>query len=261
MKIRQYQVDAFASRAFEGNPAAVCPLERWLDDGLLQAIAAENNLSETAFFVPSDKGFRLRWFTPASEVDLCGHATLATAHVLFAHLGHPGQAITFETRSGTLTVKRKSDLLEMDFPARPPTPCASFELLARALGRQPLEVLRADDYLVVFDSEAAVRGIRPDFGLLGTLELRGMIITAPGSSDDFVSRFFAPRLGIPEDPVTGSAHCTLAHYWAGRLGKHLLTARQVSKRSGSIICELKGDRVLLSGSAITFMEAEITLPL
>ena len=261
MKIRQYQVDAFATRAFEGNPAAVCPLERWLDDGLLQAIAEENNLSETAFFVPSDTGFRLRWFTPASEVDLCGHATLATAHVLFAHLGHPGQAITFETRSGTLTVKRKSDLLEMDFPARPPTPCASFELLARALGRQPLEVLRADDYLVVFDSEAAVRGIRPDFGLLGTLDLRGMIITAPGSSDDFVSRFFAPRLGIPEDPVTGSAHCTLAPYWAGRLGKHLLSARQVSKRGGSIICELKGDRVLLSGSAISFMEAEITLPL
>jgi PhzF family phenazine biosynthesis protein len=149
MKVRQYQVDAFASRAFEGNPAAVCPLERWLDDGLLQAIAEENNLSETAFFVPSDKGFRLRWFTPASEVDLCGHATLATAHVLFAHLGHPGQAVTFETRSGALTVKRKGDLLEMDLPARPPTPCASFELLARALGRQPRELLRADDYLVV----------------------------------------------------------------------------------------------------------------
>lgn len=259
MKIRQYQVDAFASRAFEGNPAAVCPLERWLDDGLLQAIAEENNLSETAFFVPSHKGFRLRWFTPASEVDLCGHATLATAHVLFAHLGHPGEAVTFETRSGALTVKRKSDLLEMDFPARPPTPCASFELLARALGRQPREVLRADDYLVVFDSEAVVRGIRPDFALLGTLDLRGVIITTPGSSDDFVSRFFAPRLGIPEDPVTGSAHCTLAPYWAGRLGTHLLSARQVSKRGGSIRCELKGDRVLLSGSAVTFMEAEITL--
>lgn len=258
MKIRQYQVDAFATRAFEGNPAAVCPLENWLDDGLLQAIAEENNLSETAFFVPSDKGFRLRWFTPASEVDLCGHATLATAHVLFVHLGHPGPAITFETRSGPLTVRREDDLLNMDFPARPPTPCASFELLARALGRQPLEVLRADDYLVVFDNEAAVRGIRPDFALLGTLDLRGVIITAPGSSDDFVSRFFAPRLGIPEDPVTGSAHCTLAPYWAGRLGKCRLSARQVSKRGGSLSCESKGDRVLLSGAAITVMEAEIT---
>ena len=261
MKIRQYQVDAFATRAFEGNPAAVCPLESWLDDGLLQAIAEENNLSETAFFMPSDTGFQLRWFTPVSEVDLCGHATLAAAHVLFAHLGYPGEAITFETRSGALTVKRKSDLLEMDFPARPPTPYTSLELLSKALGRQPLEVMRADDYLVVFDSEAAVSGIRPDFALLGTLDLRGVIITTPGSSDDFVSRFFAPRLGIPEDPVTGSAHCTLAPYWAVRLGKHLLSARQVSKRGGSILCEWKGDRVLLSGSAVTFMEAEMTLPL
>ncbi len=261
MKIRQYQVDAFATRAFEGNPAAVCPLERWLDDGLLQAIAEENNLSETAFFVPSGQGFHLRWLTPASEVDLCGHATLATAHVLFEHLGNRGQAITFETRSGPLTVKRQGDLLEMDFPARAPTPCAGFELLARALGRQPLEVLRADDYLVVFDSETTVRGIRPDFALLGTLDLRGVIITAPGSSDDFVSRFFAPRLGIPEDAVTGSAHCTLAPYWAGRLGKHRLSARQVSKRGGSIMCELNDGRVLLSGSAVTFMHAEISLQL
>ncbi len=257
MKIRQYQVDAFATRAFEGNPAAVCPLERWLDDGLLQAIAEENNLSETAFFVPSDTGFHLRWFTPASEVDLCGHATLATAHVLFEHLGHPGQAITFETRGGALTVKRTGEVLEMDFPARPPTPCARFDLLARALGRQPLEVLRADDYLAVFDDEVAVRGIRPDFALLGTLDLRGVIITAPGSSDDFVSRFFAPRLGIPEDPVTGSAHCTLAPYWAGRLGKRRLSAQQVSKRGGRLTCELMGDRVLLAGAAVTVIEAEI----
>lgn len=261
MKIRQYQVDAFASRAFEGNPAAVCPLARWPDDDLLQAIAEENNLSETAFFVPSDKGFRLRWFTPACEVDLCGHATLAAAHVLFEHLGHPGQGISFETRSGALSVKRKGDLLEMDFPACPPTPCASFELLARALGRQPLEVLRADDYMAVFDNEAAIRAIKPDFFLLGTLDLRGVIITAPGDSYDFVSRFFAPRLGILEDPVTGSAHCTLAPYWAVRLGKRLLSARQVSKRGGSILCELNDDRVLLSGSAVTFMQAEITLPL
>ena len=257
MKLRQYQVDAFATRAFEGNPAAVCPLERWLDNGLLQAIAEENNLSETAFFVPSDTGFHLRWFTPSSEVDLCGHATLATAHVLFEHLGHPGPAIRFETRSGALTVKRQGDVLEMDFPARPPSPCASIELLATALGRKPVEVLRSDDYLVVFEDETAIRGIRPDFSLLGRLDLRGVIITGPGSSDDFVSRFFAPRLGIPEDPVTGSAHCTLAPYWADRLGKRRLSALQVSKRGGRLACELKGDRVLLSGTAVTVMEAAI----
>lgn len=260
MKIRQYQVDAFATRAFEGNPAAVCPLESWLDDDLLQAIAAENNLSETAFFVPAKDGFHLRWFTPLSEVDLCGHATLAAAHVLFAHLGYIGQAITFATRSGALTVKRNGDLLEMDFPASPPTPCASAEILARALGRQPVGVLAADDYLAVFESEAVVRGITPDFSLLGTLDRRGVIITAPGADVDFVSRFFAPRLGVPEDPVTGSAHCMLAPYWADRLGKRRLTARQVSKRGGRLACEMKGERVLLSGSAVTFMEAEITLP-
>ncbi len=259
MKIKQYQVDAFAARAFEGNPAAVCPLDSWLDDGLLQAIAVENNLSETAFFVPSGSGFRLRWFTPASEVDLCGHATLATAHVLFEHLGQPGPAVSFETRSGTLTVERKGGLLEMDFPACPPKPCSESGILAQALGRQPLEVLCADDYLAVFDSEATVRGLTPDFALLGTLDRRGVIVTAPGSADDFVSRFFAPRLGVPEDPVTGSAHCALAPYWAGRLGRHRLSARQVSKRGGRILCELKDDRVLLSGTAITFMEAEITL--
>ena len=260
MKLRQYQVDAFATRAFEGNPAAVCPLERWLDDGLLQAIAAENNLSETAFFVPSDDGFHLRWFTPTSEVDLCGHATLAAAHVLFAHLGHPGQAITFATRSGPLTVKRTDNRLEMDFPARPPTRCAAPGSLVKALGQRPLEAWCADDYLAVFDDEATVRALTPDFSLLATLDLRGVIVTAPGHSADFVSRFFAPRLGIPEDPVTGSAHCTLGPYWTDRLGKRVLCARQVSRRGGDLVCEAKADRVLLSGSAVTFMEGEITLP-
>ena len=258
MKIKQYQVDAFATRAFEGNPAAVCPLESWLNDGLLQAIAEENNLSETAFFVPSDKGFRLRWFTPASEVDLCGHATLATAHVIFETLGYTKQAITFETRSGDLFVERKGKQLEMNFPASPPTPRELPETLVKGLGQRPIEVLAAGDYLAVFDSEATIRAISPDMALLGQLDLRGVIITAPGTDVDFVSRFFAPKFGIPEDPVTGSAHCTLAPYWAGRLGKRLLSARQVSKRCGSLTCELKGDRVLLSGSAVTVMEAEIT---
>lgn len=257
MKIRQYQVDAFATRAFEGNPAAVCPLESWLDDALLQAIAEENNLSETAFFVPVEKGFKLRWFTPVKEVDLCGHATLAAAHVIFENFGYSMQYITFETRSGDLTVKRKGNLLEMDFPSLPPRPCAFSEILAQGLGQRPIEVLAADDYLAVFDSEATVRAITPNQALLGQLDLRGVIVTAPGSDVDFVSRFFAPKFGIPEDPVTGSAHCELAPYWADKLGKSTLTAKQVSRRGGNITCEVKADRVVLSGHAVTFMEAEI----
>ncbi len=257
MKIKQYQIDAFATKAFEGNPAAVCPLENWLADGLLQSIAEENNLSETAFFVPSEKGFKLRWFTPIKEVDLCGHATLATAHVIFEILGYSQQVITFETRSGELFVEKKGKLLTMDFPACPPTPCNISDTLAEGLGRQPIEVLAADDYLAVFDSEAVIRTITPNQALLGQLDLRGVIITAPGVDVDFVSRFFAPKFGIPEDPVTGSAHCELAPYWANKLGKNILMARQVSKRGGNITCEVKADRVILSGRAVTFMEAEI----
>jgi PhzF family phenazine biosynthesis protein len=257
MKIKQYQVDAFATRAFSGNPAAVCPLKSWLDDGLLQAIAEENNLSETAFFVPSETGFKLRWFTPIKEVDLCGHATLATAHVIFEILGYSKQIITFETRSGELFVEKRGKLLEMDFPARPPTPCETSETLVQGLGRHPIEVLAADDYLAVFDSEATVRAIAPDQALLGQLDLRGVIVTAPGTDVDFVSRFFAPKFGIPEDPVTGSAHCELAPYWANKLGKNTLSAKQVSRRGGNLTCKMKADRVVLSGGAITFMEAEI----
>jgi PhzF family phenazine biosynthesis protein len=257
MRLKQYQVDAFATRAFEGNPAAVCPLESWLDDGLLQAIAEENNLSETAFFVPSEKGFALRWFTPVKEVDLCGHATLASAHVIFEILGYAKQAITFETRSGDLLVEKKGKQLVMDFPACPPTFCELPEILAQGLGRRPIEVLAADDYVAVFASEADIRSIAPNQALLGQLDLRGVIVTAPGMEVDFVSRFFAPKFGIPEDPVTGSAHCALAPYWANKLGKRILSAKQVSRRGGNIICEVKADRVLLSGCAVTFMEAEI----
>jgi PhzF family phenazine biosynthesis protein len=259
MKIKQYQVDAFATRAFEGNPAAVCPLESWLDDGLLQAIAEENNLSETAFFVPSEKGYTLRWFTPVKEMDLCGHATLAAAHVIFETLGYAKPVITFETRSGDLFVERKGQRLEMDFPACPPTPCELPEILTKALGQPPKEVLAADDYVAVFDSEAAIRAITPNQALLSQLDLRGVIVTAPGSGSDvdFVSRFFAPKLGVPEDPVTGSAHCELAPYWANKLGRNTLHAKQVSRRGGNIICEVNADRVVLSGCAVTFMEAEI----
>lgn len=259
MKIRQYQIDAFATRVFEGNPAAVCPLENWLDDGMLKAIAEENNLSETAFFVPAQEGFELRWFTPVAEVELCGHATLAAAHVIFEHLGYAEPVITFETRSGKLFVQRKGGRLEMDFPASPPAPREIPEILARGLGHRPIEVLVADDYMAVFDSEACIRAITPDFALLGQLDLRGVIITSAGTDVDFVSRVFAPKFGIPEDPVTGSAHCTLAPYWSGKLGKTILNARQLSRRGGNLVCEMKGDRVILSGFAVTFMEAEITI--
>lgn len=259
MKIKQYQVDAFTTRVFAGNPAAVCPLASWLSDEILQAIAQENNLSETAFFVPSDNGFELRWFTPVKEVDLCGHATLATAHILFEALGYPRQAITFKTRRGELIVEQKGKLLEMDFPAYPPMPHKLCETLITGLGQRPIEILIADDYLAVFDSEATIHAITPNLTLLCELDLRGVIITAPGTDVDFVSRFFAPKFGIPEDPVTGSAHCALAPFWAEKLGKSILTARQLSKRGGDITCEMKADRVLLSGSAVTYMEAEITV--
>lgn len=257
MKIKQYQVDAFADKAFGGNPAAVVPLSSWLDDSLLQAIAEENNLSETAFFVSSEKGFKLRWFTPIEEVDLCGHATLATAHVIFEILGYTEQIIIFETRSGELFVEKKGRLLQMNFPACVPTPCEIPQILVEGLGQRPIEALAADDYLAIFDNEATVRAITPNQAILSQLDLRGVIITAPGVDVDFVSRFFGPKLGIPEDPVTGSAHCGLTPYWANKLGKIVLSAKQLSKRGGNITCELKADRVLLSGSAVTFMEAEI----
>lgn len=259
MNLKQYQIDAFAERAFEGNPAAVCPLEHWLEDRIMQAIAEENNLSETAFVLPSQDGFELRWFTPVTEVDLCGHATLAAAHVLFEILGHAGRTIAFATRSGVLSVERQGRLLAMDFPATPATGCAIPEQLIAGLGRPPLELLAGDDYLAVFASEAEVRAITPNQGALAQLDRRGVIVTAAGSEVDFVSRFFAPKYGIPEDPVTGSAHCTLAPYWAEKLGKQVLAARQVSKRGGKVGCAMQGERVILSGTAVTVMETVITL--
>ncbi|MGD2063260.1 MAG: PhzF family phenazine biosynthesis protein [Nitrospirota bacterium] len=260
MNLTQYQVDAFTTEVFTGNPAAVCPLEGWLDDGVMQAIAGENNLSETAFFVPTGQGFHLRWFSPVREVDLCGHATLASAHVLFEHLGYDKESVTFETRTGELVVERRDGRLAMDFPVVVPKPCATPEALAVGLGREPSEVLAADDYVAVFGDEATIRGMEPDYGKLRELDLRGVCVTAPGEEVDFVSRFFAPRYGIPEDPVTGSAHCKLAPYWSARLGKEELEARQVSKRGGAVHCRMNGDRVVLSGSAVTFMVGEISIP-
>jgi len=259
MKIRQYQVDAFASRVFEGNPAAVCPLDAWLDDTLLLAIANENNLSETAFFVSSERGFQLRWFTPVAEVDLCGHATLAAAHVIFEILGYTKKLIVFETRSGDLVVKSNDGLLTMDFPAIKPLSCPIPDGLAEGLGLTPVDVLAADDYIAVFQSQEIVQALSPNLSKLQELGLRGVVVTAPGEEVDFVSRFFAPKLGVPEDPVTGSTHCELAPYWASRLGKNALQARQVSKRGGNLQCWVQGNRVVLSGRAVTFMVAEINL--
>jgi len=257
--IKLYQVDAFAERLFAGNPAAICPLDAWPDDALLQAIAAENNLSETAYFVPVEKDFHLRWFTPVAEVDLCGHATLAAAHVLFEVLGYDGECITFKTRSGDLIVTRRGTDLAMDFPAVLPQACESPPALMAALRLPPSEVLVADDYLVVYKDEAMIRDLSPDYAKLRELDRRGVIVTAQGREVDFVSRFFAPKYGIDEDPVTGSAHCVLTPYWSGRLGRTRLSAKQISRRGGVLHCELHGERVTLVGKAVLFLRGEIVL--
>ena len=257
--LRQYQVDAFAERPFSGNPAAVCPLDDWPDDSLLQAIAEENNLSETAFFVPSAKGFHLRWFTPVCEVDLCGHATLAAAHVIFSESATNLSQIIFETRSGDLSVRRWKKLIELDFPAIPLATCGCPDPLVAALGATPCEVLGADIYVAVFECEDQIRSLSPDFGRVVQLDKRAVCVTAPGRDVDFVSRYFAPKMGVPEDPVTGSAHCKLLPYWSARLGKKELTALQVSKRGGRLKCTLEGDRVLMAGQAVTVMQAELFL--
>ncbi len=259
MKIPLYQIDAFTGRLFGGNPAAVCPLEDWLDDAAMQAIALENNLSETAFFVENGDHYGLRWFTPAHEVDLCGHATLATAFVLFNELDAGGDAVEFETRSGRLTVHREGDRLAMDFPADPPQPCAAADDLVAALGAAPSEVLAGVDHIAVYPSEADIRGLEPDFARLNRLDRRGVIVTAKGDEADFVSRFFAPKAGIPEDPVTGSAHCELVPYWSKRLEKKRLVAHQVSARGGELWCEDRGERVIIAGCAVKYLEGIIQL--
>ena len=263
MKIPLYQLDAFSDRPFAGNPAAVCPLESWLDDEVLQEIAAENNLSETAFVVRDGEDFALRWFTPLSEVDLCGHATLATAWVLFNLLETDRDTLRFETRSGQLVVQLGEDgLLVMDFPARPAVPREAPRALIGGLGAEPLEVLASErDYLAVFPNEDDVRKLKPDFARLRGLDRLGIIVSAPGESADFVSRFFAPSVGVPEDPVTGSAHCTLVPYWAARLGRGeaQLEARQISARGGELTCRLLGDRVTIAGRAALYLSGEITL--
>jgi PhzF family phenazine biosynthesis protein len=258
MRVSIYQVDAFTSRRFHGNPAAICPLEEWLPDATLQSIAAENNLAETAYFVRRDEGvYQLRWFTPEVEVDLCGHATLASAFVLFERLGFTGDRIGFDTRSGRLWVTREGPRLALDFPARPPEPCSVHAGLLEALGGSPLQVLAARDYVVVYKTADEVRALKPDMAALCGIDRFAVIVTAPGSDCDFVSRFFAPAKGVPEDPVTGSAHCTLIPYWASRLGRNTLFARQVSKRGGELYCELQGDRVRIAGEGVLYLEGTI----
>ncbi|HUB60653.1 MAG TPA: PhzF family phenazine biosynthesis isomerase [Puia sp.] len=266
MKI--YQVDAFAKSLFQGNPAAVVPLEKWLPDTLMQQIAMENNLAETAFFVREGEGreggekepgdFHIRWFTPTTEVDLCGHATLASAYVLFKYEGHHGDSIRFHSRSGLLTVTRRDELLSLDFPADRLTRVELTPQLTAGFDPRPLEAYRGKtDYMLVFEREADIRDLRVDMDMLSRIEARGIIVTAPGDEVDMVSRFFAPQSGIDEDPVTGSAHTTLTPYWADRLGKTQLTAIQLSARRGWLECELLGDRVLITGQAKAFLTGEI----
>jgi PhzF family phenazine biosynthesis protein len=262
MTLPIFQVDAFTNRVFAGNPAAVVPLEKWLDDATLQAIALENNLSETAFLVPDGQRYHLRWFTPAVEVDLCGHATLASAFVVLEYLEPARQEVRFLTRSGELVVRRAPEgdgLLEMDFPARRPHRTHLFDDLVTALGAWPLELWESRDYMALFGSEEEVRTLEPNFDLLRRVGHFAVIVTAPGKECDFVSRFFAPASGVDEDPVTGSAHCTLVPYWSHRLGKTSLHARQVSARGGELWCEDQGDRVLLKGHAVPYLRGQIEL--
>ncbi|MCF3650859.1 PhzF family phenazine biosynthesis protein [Synoicihabitans lomoniglobus] len=259
-----FWIDAFSARVFGGNPAGVCPLRTWPEDALLQKIAWQNGLAETAFFVPQSHGdYHLRWFTPAVEIDLCGHATLAAAHVLWHELGIAGEHVTFHSQSGPLTVNRlASDRLELNFPSRPPTAVDPTEVTSTlaALGiARAAEVGRARDLFVVLDDVEAVTAVTPDWGALAASGCASVIVTAPGNDCDFVSRFFAPGFGVPEDPVTGSAHCTLIPYWARRLQRASLHARQLSDRGGELWCQHREDRVGIAGDATTYLRGEISI--
>ncbi len=263
MGIPFYQIDAFTDRLFGGNPAAVCVFDAYPDDARMQSIALENNLSETAFIVPEGDNYRLRWMTPTMEVDLCGHATLAAAYVVLTELEPRANRVRFQTMSGWLTVERAADAFRLELPARPPMPDLPEEVpaeLAEGLGANPIEVLEATHvFLAVFDAEDDVRAMWPDMEILQKLEDRSVIVTAPGREVDFVSRYFGPCVGVPEDPVTGAAHCTLAPYWAKRLGKKTLTARQLSARGGELICEDAGQHVRLTGKAVLYARGELAL--
>ncbi len=259
MNQRIYQIDAFTDQVFAGNPAAVCPLEHWLDDSLMQQIASENNLSETAFIVKNGEQYDIRWFTPTIEVDLCGHATLAAAYALLFCEQHPGDFIRFYShRSGMLTVQRQGDLLTLDFPADVPTRIQNLPAWSKGFDMQPMEAWQGKtDLLLLFESEAQIRELQPQFDIIGQWEVRGVIATARGDSTDFVSRFFAPQSGVPEDPVTGSAHTTLTPFWGERLQKKELSAAQLSARGGRLHCRWNDERVAISGQARLYLRGSI----
>ena len=257
MKTPIYQIDTFSSKIFGGNPAAVCPLDSWLSNDILQNIAEENNLSETAFFVEENGEFHIRWFTPSVEVDLCGHATLASAFVIFNIIGHTNNKIIFHSKSGDLSVYQDKDWLVMDFPSTPPIACDAPSEIIEAFGIEPIEVLKSNDYIVVFENENEILSLSPNLSFLENIDGRGVIITSKGKNSDFVSRFFAPKCGVNEDPVCGSAHCSLTPYWAKKLNKNKLAARQLSNRGGLLRCELIDNRVLISGQAIMYLEGTL----
>jgi PhzF family phenazine biosynthesis protein len=260
MRLKIFQIDAFTDKVFAGNPAAVVPLDEWLDDALMQSIAAENNLAETAFFVPDGEAFHLRWFTPIVEVKLCGHATLATSFVLFNELAYDRDEIIFNTLSGQLMVTKNDEMLTLNFPTQKPEPCDLPPTLEKAIAEKPLECLKSTDYVLVFDNEEIIKNITPNHELIRKTDARGVIVTAPAKDYDFVARFFAAGSGIDEDPVTGSAYTKLTPYWAEKMGKTSFKARQLSKRGGDLSLELKGERVHISGHAAKYLEGEIEVP-
>ncbi len=259
MELTIYQIDAFAEKVFEGNPAAICPLKEWLPDELMQKIAIENNLSETAYFIPTDRGFDIRWFTPAHEVKLCGHATLASAYVIFNILNYKKNKITFSSKSGSLTVIKNDGWLEMDFPSQEPEICTVPKQIIEAFEFEPVECLKSEDYIVVFNNEKQILSAKPNLSLLSELNLRGVSITAKGNEYDFVTRFFAPKYGINEDPVTGSAFTQLIPYWSKKLNKKAMSAKQVSVRGGEVNCVYLNDRVSISGKAVKYMVGKVEL--
>lgn len=259
MKLPLWQVDAFASQRFKGNPAAVVPLHEWLPDATLLAIAAENNLAETAYLLPQGEDYAIRWFTPGVEVPLCGHATLASAWVVLNRLDPERDAVRFHSKSGPLSVTRDGTRLAMDFPAIEVQPSSGNAALVAALGAVPKVLSEGFQWLAEYETEEQVRALKPDFRARALLDIHGVIATAPGRDCDFVSRFFAPQAGIDEDPVTGSAHCRLVPYWARRLGKATLFARQVSARGGELWCELRGERVRMAGHAVPYLEGTIEI--
>ncbi|AWI04800.1 PhzF family phenazine biosynthesis protein [Clostridium drakei] len=257
MRIPVYQVDAFTNKQFGGNPAAVCPLEQWIDDELMQKIAAENNLAETAFFVKKDSEYELRWFAPKGEIDLCGHATLATSYVIFNYIDKNASLVKFNTKSGVLEVSKDGNLLTMIFPSREAEKCEVPEALIKGLGKVPVEVYKARDYMAVFEKEEDILNLQLNMEELKKLDSVGVIVTAKGNEVDFVSRFFAPKLGVNEDPVTGSSHCTLIPYWSKILNKKELNDLQLSERKGKLYCADLGDKVKISGEVALYLEGNI----